>query len=181
MSRLYLRSPVPPFHSADGTPLASSVTLTDISPAPQIVPAAFTMLEVGMEFEIDAFGEFSTTGTPTLLLGLYWGGVAGTALAATTAITTGTAAAAWPFHLRYRGRLRAVGSSGSIKGFGWVDLGTSLTAVATTFIPVTQALRTVTIDTTGAGAKALTVGAQWGTSSASNTVTCYDLSVDIAN
>lgn len=180
MSRLYLRSPLPPFHSADGAALASSVTLTDISPTPQIVPAAFTMLEVGMEIEINAYGEFSTTATPTLLMGLYWGGVAGTALAASTAVTMGTATA-WPWQLYYRGRVRAVGTSGSLKGEGWWNFGSALTAATQRQIPEVAASRTVTIDTTGAGAKALTVGAQWGTSSASNTITCYDLSVDIAN
>jgi hypothetical protein len=181
MSRLYLRSPIPPFKTADGSPLASSVTLTDISPAPQIVPSAVVMIEAGMEFEVEAYGEFSTTGTPTLLLGFYWGGVAGTALAASSAITTTTTGAAWPWRMHYRGRIRATGTSGSIKGVGHLQLGTSLTAMAMSWIPVTQALRTVTIDTTAAGGKALTVGAQWGTSSASNTATCYDLSCDIAN
>lgn len=181
MSRLYLRSPLPPFHTADGTAYNTSITLTDISPAPQIVPAAVTMLEPGMEIEINAYGEFSTTATPTLLLGLYWGGVAGVALAASTAITTGTGAAAWPWQLYYRGRIRSVGAAGSIKGEGTLSLGTSLTGFAVSAIPTTQAARTVTIDTTGTGAKALTVGAQWGTSAAANTITCYDLSVDIAN
>lgn len=181
MSRLYLRSPVPPFKTADGTALNTSVTLTDISPAPQIVPAAAVMLESGMELELEAYGEFSTTGTPTLLLGFYWGGVAGIALAASTAITTTTTGAAWPWRLHYRGRIRTVGTSGQIKGVGQLFLGTSLTAMTPSWIPATQALRTVTVDTTGASAKALTVGAQWGTSSVSNTVTCYDLSVDIAN
>jgi hypothetical protein len=181
MSRLYLDSPLPPFHSADGTALNTSIALTDISPAPQVVPSAAVMLEVGMEFEAYAYGEFSTTATPTLLLGFYWGGVAGVALAASTAITTGTTAAAWPWRLFYRGRVRSLGTSGSIKGVGQLDLGTSLTALSTTWIPTTAAARTVTIDTTPASAKALTVGAQWGTSSASNTITCYDLSVFVTN
>lgn len=181
MSRLYLPSPIPPFHTADGTALASSVTLTDISPAPQKVPTNTVMLEIGMEIECNAWGEFSTAATPTLLLGFYWGGVAGTALAASTAITTGSAAAAWPWQLYYRGQVRSLGTSGSIKGAGLLSLPTSLTAVTTRSIPETAAARTVTLDTTPGGAKTLTVGAQWGTSSASNTVTCYGLSVVVIN
>ena len=181
MSRLYLESPIPPFHTADGTALATSVTLTDISPAPQIVPSAVVLIEPGMEFEVNAYGEFSNTGTPTLLLGIYWGGVAGVALAASTAVTTTTGAAAWPWQLYYRGRIRTVGTAGTIKGEGWLNLGTSLTAMAIRNIPETAAARTATIDTTAGGAKTLTVGAQWGTSSASNTVTCYDLSANITN
>lgn len=180
MSRLYLRSPLPPFHTADGTAYNTSVTLTDVSPAPQIVPSAVVLIEPGMEFEINAYGEFSTTATPTLLMGLYWGGVAGVALAASTAVTMGTATA-WPWQLYYRGRVRAIGSSGQIKGEGSWSFGSSLTAATVRQIPETSAGRTVTIDTTSGSAKALTVGAQWGTSSASNTLTCYDLSIDIVN
>jgi hypothetical protein len=181
MSRLYLRSPLPPFHTADGTAYNTSITLTDVSPAPQIVPANVVMIEPGMEFEINAYGEFSGTGTPTLLMGFYWGGVAGVALAASTAVTMTTTAAAWPWQLYYRGRVRAIGTAGSIKGEGWWSFGTSLTASTIRQIPETAAARTVTIDTTPGGAKALTVGAQWGTSAAGNTLTCYDLSIDIAN
>lgn len=172
--RQYWVAPIPPFHVADGTAYASSVTLTDVSPAPNITLPA-NLLELGTEIEISAMGQFSTTGTPTLLLGFYYGGVAGAALAASSAITTGTGAAAWPFLLRYRGVIRAVGSSGSINGQGELLLGTSLTAFTVRPIPEVAASRTVTIDTTTA--KAITLGAQWGTSSASNTLTCNDISV----
>lgn len=174
MSRQYWVAPIPPFHIADGAAYASSVTLTDVSPTPNITLPA-NLLEIGTEIEISAMGQFSTTGTPTLLLGFYYGGVAGTALAASSAITTGTGAAAWPFILRYRGVIRAVGSSGSINGQGELLLGTSLTAFTVRPIPETAAARTVTIDTTAA--KAITLGAQWGTSSASNTLTANDISV----
>jgi len=178
MGRQYWTSPLGPFNIADGTALANSTTLTDISPAPQItLPAG--QLEVGTELEIDAMGTFSTTGTPTLLLGIYYGGVAGVALAASSAITTGSAAANWPFVISYRGVIRSVGSAGSINGQGTLQLGTALTAFSVRPIPETFAARTVTIDTTAA--KTLTIGAQWGTASASNTVTLNDLSVRLAN
>lgn len=180
MSRLYLPSPIPPFHTADGTALATSVTLTDISPSPQKVPASAVMLEPGMEIEVNAWGELGTTATPTLILGLYWGGVAGVALAASTAVTQGTATA-WPWSIYYRGQVRTIGTAGTIKGAGTVSFPTSLTASTLRMIPETAAARTVTVDTTAAGAKALTVGAQWGTSSASNTITCYGLSVIVIN
>jgi hypothetical protein len=176
MSRQYWVAPVGPFNTADGTALASSTTLTDVTAAPQIVLPA-NALEVGSELEICAQGQFSTTGTPTLLLGIYYGGVAGTALAASSAITTGSAAAAWPFMLRYRGIVRTVGSAGTIKGEGVLYFGTSLTAFSVRPIPESAAARTATIDTTSA--KSVTIGAQWGTSSASNTLTCYDISVKL--
>lgn len=178
MASQYWVSPVPPFHIADGTAYASSTTLTDVSPSPAKVIAA-NLLQVGTEIEIEAYGAFSTTGTPTLLLGIYYGAVAGSALAASSAITTGSGAASWPFVLKYRGKVRSVGSSGSINGQGQLYFGTSLTAFSVRPIPETLAARTVTIDTTAA--KSITVGAQWGTSSASNTLTCNDLSVKIVN
>jgi hypothetical protein len=181
MARMYMPSPIPPFHSADGTALNTSITLTDISPAPQKVPAWAVELEVGMEIEINAWGEFSNTATPTLILGLYWGGVAGVALAASTAVTTTTGATAWPWSIYYRGQIRALGTAGSIKGSGQLQLPTSLTATSVRWIPETAAARTVAVDTTPGGGKALTVGAQWGTSSASNTITCYGMSIIVVN
>jgi hypothetical protein len=174
--RQYWVAPLPPLHTSDGTAYNTSTSLTDVSPAPNItIPA--NLLEVGSELELSARGSFSTTGTPTLLLGLYYGGIAGVALAASGAITTGSAAASWPFILEYRGVVRAIGSSGSINGQGILYLGTSLTAFTVRPIPETLAARTVAIDTTAA--KAITVGAQWGTSSASNTLTVNDISVKL--
>jgi hypothetical protein len=178
MASQFWVSPIPPFHTADGTALASSTTLTNVSPSPDIVIPA-NLLQFGTELEIRAHGAFSTTGTPTLLIGIYLGGVAGVALAASTAITTGSAAASWPFVLDYRGIVRSIGSAGSINGQGRLYLGTSLTAFTVRPIPETLAARTVTIDTTAA--KSVTVGAQWGTSSASNTLTCNDISVKVVN
>lgn len=178
MSRMYIPQVIPPLHLGDGTAYASSTTLTDVSPSPAVTINA-NQLELGSELEIWACGQFSTTGTPTLLLGIYYGGVAGVALAASSAITTGSAAAAWPWQLYYRGVVRAVGSGsgGSINGQGRLYLGTSLTAFTVRPIPETAAARTVAVDTTIA--KTITVGAQWGTSSASNTLTVNDISVCI--
>lgn len=166
-----LNSPQP---AAAGTALANSVTLTDISAAPQFVlPANF--LQVGSALRFTAYGVFSTTGTPTLSLGLYYGGVAGVALATTGAVTTGTGVANVPFRLELTATVRSTGTSGSLMCQGFCDFGTSVSVVSHLPIPNT-ALATVTIDTTSA--KALTVGAQWGTASASNTVTCHGFYVE---
>lgn len=159
-----LNSPNP---VASGTALASSTTLTDISQSPPVVLPA-NMLVPGSVLRFTAFGRFSTTGTPTLLLGVYYGGVAGVALAASTAITTGSGVANVPFRIELQTTIRAIGSAGSAFSQGFLDLGTSVSAVSHVPLPQT-ANAAVTIDTTTA--KALTVGAQWGTSSASNTIT----------
>lgn len=176
MPRQYWRAPLPPLHIASGTALNTSITLTDISPLPNIVVPG-NQFDFGATVHVEACGEFSTTGTPTLLLGFYLGGVAGTALAVSGVITTGSGAAAWPWRMEWQGRIRVLGTSGSIKGQGELKLGTSLTAFALSAIPITQALRTVTWDTTAA--KAITVGAQWGTSNVANNVVCDEISLEL--
>lgn len=157
-----------------GTALASSTTLTDISPAPQIVVPA-NYLFVGQRLRLKGYGIFSTTGTPTLLLGGYFGAVAGTLLAATAATTTGSGAASWPWDLELEIEVRSVGATGTVWCGGKVNLGTSLAAMTPIWLPATQT-QPITINTTAAAA--LTVGAQWGTNSASNTITCEDAYVE---
>jgi len=157
-----------------GTAYASSTTITDVSPAPQFMSQTFGPMYVGQRWQLVAHGIFSTTGTPNLTLGFYYGGVAGTALAATAATATGSGAAAWPWRLELQMSVRSLGSSGTVWCQGWVDFPTSLTAVTRTAIPTTNA-QLVTINTTTNSA--LTCGATWGTSSASNTLTCEDLIV----
>lgn len=175
MARTLYVAPVPPLNTSAGAAYNTSVTLTDVSPAPQIVLPA-NLLDVGQVLRLTAFGVFSTTGAPTLLEGFYYGGVAGVALAATGATATGSGVTNVPFRLEYEGRVRSTGTAGTIMGHGYELRGTSVSAVGVVPIPVT-ALATVTIDTTTA--KAITVGAQWGTSSASNTLTCHHLSVEL--
>jgi len=168
---------ISPPYTAAGAAYASSTTLTDVSPTPNFtIPANY--LIPGTAIKMTAFGTHSNTGTPTLILGFYYGGVAGTAIAATSAITTTTGATNWPWKLEFYGTVRTNGATGTILGHGFLDLATSLTAVTHRPIPET-ALATVTIDTTAA--KAVTVGAQWGTSSASNTLTCHGFYFEAKN
>lgn len=159
---------------ASGAALNTSVALTDISPTPNLVlPANF--LQKGSILRIKASGFFSTTGTPTLLLGAYLGGVAGVALGATGATVTASGAVTLPWDLEYEGIVRATGVSGSIMGNGIVHLGTSLAALSVIPIPAT-AIAAVTRDTTAV--QAVTIGAQWGASAAANTITCTKFIVE---
>jgi hypothetical protein len=170
--RQYWSAPIGPFFIADGTALASSASLTDISPTPNItLPANF--LEPGMTLWFTAWGRFSTTATPTLLLGLYYGAVAGTAICATSAVTTPSGVTNQTWRFEGEARVRTVGSSGTIIGVGVAE---NISTTATNMAPAT-APATATIDTTAA--KALTIGAQWGTSSASNTITCHHFAVEV--
>lgn len=163
-----------PAQVAAGSAYASSVTLTDVSPLPHTAIAANSLVP-GSVIRLTAFGVLSTTGTPTLLLGFYYGGVAGVALAATTAVTMGSGVTNVPWRMEWMGVVRSVGATGTIMGQGIVWHGSSVSAWTNIPLPQT-ALATVSIDTTTA--KNITVGAQWGTSSASNTLRCDSLFIE---
>lgn len=173
-----------PFPSARGTAANTFTTAKDVSPTALPYLDA-NMLKLGSKVELEAFGEFSTTGTPTLqlmfLYGVAAGAVAsgGVTLAASGVITTVTTAASFPWHMKWVGTVTAVGTSGSIYGQGILDLGTSLIAFAASSLPVTAAARAVTIDTTTA--KTLGVGAAWGTSSVSNSITVDLFTAKVVN
>ncbi|SRR6266704_1504253 len=174
MARQYWVSQVPYLHVASGPAFNTFTTFQQIlvnttTPAP-VIPGG--SLDVGVEIHLDADGEFSTTATPTLGLGFMFGStlsLPATTLAVGTAITTGTTGASWPWHAEWKGRVRAIGSAGSIQGAGWWMIGTNLaTFSAAQAMPVTAAARTVTWDTTAT--QAIAPGAVWGTSSVSNTI-----------
>lgn len=168
-------TPATPIHVVSGAAFNTFTAFQDISPTPSILIPQQS-LETGLELYLEAFGEFSNTGTPTLSLG-FWFNTASTVLAQSSLITTTTGATSWSWHLKYRGRLRVStpATSGSFQGNGFVDLGTSLTAMTSQWIPDTLAERTVTVDLSAA--RAIGVGAQWGTSNAANTLKVDMLSV----
>ena len=159
-----------------GTQLAASTTLTDVSPAPQLVlPANY--LYVGQRLRMTAYGIFTTASSSqgTLTLGGYYGGVAGTALAVTAANTPTASAVAWPWQLWLDIYVRTIGSSGTVWCNGQVTLSTTLAGAASFYnLPTTQT-QPITINTTTANA--LTVGAQFS-SSTTNTLTCEDMYVE---
>src|SRR4051794_41779215 len=97
-----------PFPSVRGVAANTFTTAKDVSPVPLPFLAA-NELKLGSKLELEAFGEFSTTGTPTLqiefLYGVAAGALASTAvvLAASGAITTATTAAPFPWHPKWVG------------------------------------------------------------------------------
>lgn len=175
-AQFWVSSPNSPGQGA-GAAYASSTTVTDVSPGnPQFL--TIPPLYVGQKFRLTAYGTFSNTSTPNLTLGFYYGGVAGVALLTSGAIATTTGATAWPWEMQALLEVRSLGTTGTIWSKGWLDLPTSLTAIARTSMPATQT-QPVTVDTTTA--KALTAGATWGTNSASNTLTCQGLVIEQLN
>jgi hypothetical protein len=180
---VYLTEPLGPFHTAAGAAFNTFTTKKDVSPLPlPVIPGG--KLRRQSKLYIKASGEFSTTGTPTLALGFYIGTRAQaitTDIALSSVITTGSGAAAWPWEMEWEGFLNSdPGTAATLLGSGKLYLGTALTTFASPVpIPITQALRTVTIDTTIE--RAIGVSATWGTSSASNSITTNYLRALVLN
>lgn len=160
-----------------GAAYASSTTATDVSPAPQYFSQTYGPMYAGQRWRFLAYGIFSNTGTPTLNLGFYYGGVAGVALATTGAVTTTTGASSWWWRMQAYLEVLSLGSSGAIRCFGWADFPTSSTGVTPQQMSATG--QPVTVNTTTNSA--LTAGATWGTNSASNTLTCQGFSIEQMN
>lgn len=171
--RQYWDAPLPPVALASGAAFASFTAIQDISPKPdKKFPANF--LEPGTRLRLYASGNFSTTGTPTLSLAFYLGTTA-VPIGQSSAITTGSGAAAWPWILEYEGTVRVASATGTLFGQGRLSLGTSLTAMSITPVPISAALRTTTIDTSIE--KIIGVAAAWSASAAGNSITVDEFSV----
>lgn len=167
-------APLGPTPGYDATAYNTSITLTDVSPVPQFTINAGTAY-VGKAWRVHGMAKFSNTLTPTLLNGIYWGGVAGVKLCATAATTTTTAATNWQIQIEALIVCRSTGTAGTLLASGNVRLGTSLTAA--TYIPMDSIAPAVaTVDTTTN--KTLTWGAKWSASSASNTLTVMQWTIE---
>src|SRR5690242_8739153 len=130
------------------------------------------MLEVGSRLEWYAFGRYSNTGTPTLTLGVYSGTIgqaigSGVALCTTSALTTVTTVTNRTWRIEGHAQVRTVGSSGTVLG---MFEASNITSNGTDLAPAT-APATATVDTTVS--RYITIGATWGTQSASNTLTVH--------
>jgi hypothetical protein len=148
---------------------ASFTGPTDVSfsttQPPLVIPANY--LKRGDVIKTTSFGSFSTTGTPTAVVGPYWGT---TVLAVNVALTTASGAATLPWRLETWSTVYAIGTAGAIITHGQLQYGTTLTAVTTIPDPGI-ALATVAVDTTAAAT--WTTKWTWSASSASNIVVTY--------
>lgn len=172
--------------TASGTAVASTASETILFPNVTI-PANY--MQDGRALRIRAFGQYSNTGTPTMIFGVRWGGVAGTLICKTAAITTpsGVTAATWDLEVLLQ--TRSNGSSGTIMGNGVCRV---FAAVAPTVASATGAAAVTpmtnggvvtpavaTVDLTADTALALTL--TWSASSASNTATGLNYELDSKN
>lgn len=146
-------------------------------------PTMMGALPAGTAVHVYAWGVFSTTATPTVILGLYRGVVndpvttSPEVLAVSTAKTMTTGASSWEWDCWYKGRVETTGTvttGGTIRGTGYWRFGTSLTAWTESRWPET-APATVAIDTTIN--RGLAIGWTWSASSASNDARCHGMDV----
>lgn len=176
--RTYWVAPVPPMNFADGTP-STSLSLTDITPTP-VKPMPNP--EQGSILRLRAHCEITTTSvTPTLQLGFYWGGTGGVAIAAGAGLVLAQATmTSCPLIMEYEGEFRVLGASGSLKGQGRIYMpgATALTTFALPVpIPQTAAARTVTVNTvTGL---TVNVGATWSSATGTPSITCTHLCAEM--
>ena len=177
-ARTYWAAPLAPLNFADGTANATA-SLADISPAPQkVIPPDW--LELGTIVRLRARGEYTCGTTATnLTIGFYWGGAAANLPVASNATTPSALTVSQtsvPWWMEYEGEIRALGTSGSVKGMGMLKLASSLTAWTEIPIPQTLALRTTAIDTTAR--KPITVAALVSQTVGAPTVSCYGLTAE---
>jgi hypothetical protein len=159
----------------------TTATLTDISPAPCIIPGG-TVIS-GTRIRLHATGNYTATTTASALKWGFYLTASGSAISATasaavaeTASTAAVVATAWPFILDYSGVFNEVSvsqnaTSGKITGQGWSLLPASLTTFTGPIpMPMTAAARTVTQSSTITGLNTLnTLIAMLGITVATNT------------
>lgn len=179
--------------TASGTAIATSTTETVLFPNVTI-PANY--MQDGRALRLRFEWAYGTTATPTLQFRNRWGGVAGTVLAASGAMTTtsgtgGGASMTALGHAEVMIQTRSNGSSGSLMTNGSGILFTSTAPTAGTVtnygmeFPIASGSTggttpvAVTADLTAD--TALSVTATWGTSNAANSIQGLNYEIDSKN
>jgi hypothetical protein len=164
--------------TADGTAIHTTTTETIVFPNITI-PANF--MQADRLLRLRAFGKLSTTGTPTITFAIRWGGVSGTVLATTEAITCASGAANTAWSIEAYIQTRSNGATGTLLVMG--DVTVNLTASTQTSgvfgVSGFDAPAAVTVDLTADTALSLT--ADWSANSASNTLTGMIYSLEAVN
>jgi hypothetical protein len=118
----------------------------------------------GAIYEMTGYGVYSVTGTPTLTFALYWGGTAGTLIAAIPAITATSGITNSPFFYRALVNFRSTTSCTAVINLS-IDTS-AVTDLASSYIGTPTAPTTVTTTANSA----LAMGFTWSAASASNTI-----------
>lgn len=181
--------------TASGTAVANTGTETILFPT-VTVPANY--LQDGRALRVRAFGGYGTTATPSCVISLRWGGVAGTILGKTglnvlTSAVGGGASMTAPWSFEAVIQTRSNGSSGTLMTNGemtWFTstLGTAGTVTnygmptalvsGTTGAPGTAAAVS-TVDLTADTALAFT--ALWSAANTANSIQGYNFTIESFN
>lgn len=181
------------FATSSATAIASSAAETVLIPNTTL-PAGY--LADGRVIRITIYGAYGTTGTPTLIISVRWGGVGGTVLAKSTTATTtsgtgGGASMTAPFKLEIVIQTRSNGATGTLFTMGDITLFTSSAVTAGTVanyglvIPIASGSTggttpvAVTADLTADTALAVT--ATWGTSNSANSIQAHMAIIEALN
>jgi hypothetical protein len=177
--------------AASGTAVSSFSSATDVSPGTNVAGQAFqtapAQLYPGQQWRFTANGTLSTTSSPGVSLGVYYGGASGSPLCygSVAAASAWTNAASVPWSLTAMGKLTAVGSAtgtwlvmGHLMGLqpfaGGGTTGTATSPTIATPMPVYTAA--AQYDTSVA--KIITLAATMTASSASNAITVYNWAIE---
>ena len=153
---------------SDGVAVANTTTETIIFPDVTI-PANY--MQDGRSLMLKAYGKLSTTATPTMTWAIRWGGVAGTLLATSEAITMGSGVVNVNWALEAWITTRVNGATGSLFTFGEVTVHTSATAILGNVFSVSGFDAPAAVTANLAADMALSLTADWSAASASNTLT----------
>lgn len=179
--------------TASGATVANTATETILFPNITI-PANY--MQDGRVFRLRIWGAYGTTATPTLAFTLRWGGVSGTILAKSAAVTTtssvgGGASMTAPFDLEIYIQTRSNGSTGTLMSNGHAILFTSTAGTAGTVtnygmpLPISSGSTggttpvAVAVDLTAD--TALSITAAWGTANAANSIQGLQYSLESLN
>jgi hypothetical protein len=148
-------------------------TTTETTLATFTIPANDAI--AGAVYKITAWGTASTTGTPTMTFQARLGGVAGSAIAQSGAVTTASAASAKPW--RAEVFLSCLTTGVSATWFGNMTCQCGFTLGAGVFLNPSTTIdggAQFTLDSTVA--RDLVITGKWSAASASNTITCRGFS-----
>ena len=151
---------------ADATAVASTTTETVLFPN-ITVPANY--LSAGRKVRYRASGKLSTTATPTMTWALRWGGVSGTVICTSAAITMGSGVSNVIWNVDVTITVRSSGATGTVFVIGTVSCGSAATLINQMGSAGAATPAAVTVDLTADTALSLT--ADWSANSASNTIT----------
>lgn len=163
---------------ADGTAVANTTTETVVFPGITI-PANY--MQDGRCLRLRAFGKLSTTGTPTMTWALRWGGISGTLIATSEAITMGSGVTNVNWSVEAFVQCRTNGSTGTVFVMGDLAVHSAAGTVLSNVFGVSgfDAPAAVTVDLSADASLVLT--ADWSAASASNTLTGHIFTIESLN